>query len=231
MDQSWVLLDRRSPQYFAGVTLFLDAAFARAASINEIICPCIKCKNRESYDRKTIENHLVVKGMWSYYMNSWWKYHGESYADYRGQMELENNEGAEINGIQEFLNETFVQPTIGENVGSSSQPHIFEEPTSEAERFYKLLEDANKEVYPRCKKFKKLDAVVRLYQIKCLGGWSDNNFSWLLEYIKELLPEGECFCQFPFIKPRSSLVSYASHMRRLMLSLVTVCYFGKIDRT
>ena len=132
MDQSWVLLDRRSPEYFAGMTLFLDVVFSRVAPINDhIICPYIKCINCESYDRKTIEQHLVVKRMWSYFMNSWWKYHGESYADYMGQLKLDNNERAEINGMQEFLNETFVQPTIGENVGSSSQPHIFERPTPE----------------------------------------------------------------------------------------------------
>lgn len=84
-------------------------------------------------------------------------------------MDLGDNEGAKTDSMLEFLNETFVQPAIGENIGSSSQPHIFEGPTPEAERFYNFLEDANKELYPGCK-FKKLDAIVRLYQLKCLGG-------------------------------------------------------------
>ncbi|XP_024200193.1 uncharacterized protein LOC112203452 [Rosa chinensis] len=191
MDKSWVHLDRRSPEYYASLKVFLDGA-PKSYPGNEIVCPCTRCKNRESFDRRTVEQHLVVKGMWPFYMNTRWKEHGESYAEYRDKMELQNSGGADIEGMQEFLNETFVQPTIGENVGLSSQPHIFEGPTPEAEKFYKLLEDANKEVYPGCKKFKKLEAVVRLYQLKCLGGLSDNIFSKLLEFIKELLPEGEC---------------------------------------
>ncbi|CAB4313832.1 unnamed protein product [Prunus armeniaca] len=54
---------------------------------------------------------------------------------------------------------------IRENVGSSRHKPIFKGRTPEAERYYKLLEDVDKELYTGCKKYKKLEAVVKLYQI------------------------------------------------------------------
>ncbi|XP_071741432.1 uncharacterized protein [Rutidosis leptorrhynchoides] len=52
-----------------------------------------------------------------------------------------------------------------------------------------LLKDAEKQVYPNSK-VNKLSCVVHLYHIKCLNGWSNKSFSMLLEFLSDLLPEG-----------------------------------------
>ncbi|KAK9209724.1 hypothetical protein WN944_002092 [Citrus x changshan-huyou] len=64
-------------------------------------------------------------------------------------------------------------------------------PNHDAQTFYKLLEDAEQELYPGCKRFTKFSFIVRLFHIKCLNRLSDKAVTMLLELIKEALPEGE----------------------------------------
>ncbi|CAN6720291.1 unnamed protein product [Malus baccata var. baccata] len=79
-----------------------------------------------------------------------------------------------------------------EGVGPSTEPSIGEGRPKEVETFFRLLEEADQDLWPGCKEFKKLEAVVRLYQIKCLAGMPDKIFTTLLELIKRMLPEGDC---------------------------------------
>ena len=46
-----------------------------------------------------------------------------------------------------------------------------EEPNGEAAKFYALLNDMNEELYEGSK-FSKMSFCVRLFQLKCLGGWT-----------------------------------------------------------
>ena len=49
-------------------------------------------------------------------------------------------------------------------------------PNEDALQFMKLLEDANQP----CKHFSKLSAIVHLYHMKCLNGWTNKSFTMLL---------------------------------------------------
>ena len=48
-----------------------------------------------------------------------------------------------------------------------------DEPNVEGKTFYKLLEDVEKELYPRCLKFFILLFIVRLFHSKCIGKCND----------------------------------------------------------
>ncbi|MED6135910.1 hypothetical protein PIB30_118014 [Stylosanthes scabra] len=72
----------------------------------------------------------------------------------------------------------------------ASPSHEFEEPNEDAKGFYRLLKDAEQKLYPGCDKFTKLSCVVRLFQMKCLNGWSDVSFDSLLRLLSEILPVG-----------------------------------------
>ncbi|KAA0046966.1 putative polyprotein [Cucumis melo var. makuwa] len=52
-----------------------------------------------------------------------------------------------------------------------------------------MFDDAKKPLFPSCKRFTKLLALVRLYNLKVRFGWSDASFSELLTTISEFLPE------------------------------------------
>ncbi|RVW36288.1 hypothetical protein CK203_103040 [Vitis vinifera] len=54
--------------------------------------------------------------------------------------------------------------------------------------FGRLLEDAEKPLYPGCMKYTKLSALVKLYNLKARYGWSDKGFSELLQLLGDMLP-------------------------------------------
>ena len=44
--------------------------------------------------------------------------------------------------------------------------------------------------YSGCKGFTRLSDVLRLFNLKVRGGWTDKSFTKLLELLKEMLPKG-----------------------------------------
>ncbi|KAK5794380.1 hypothetical protein PVK06_035603 [Gossypium arboreum] len=62
-----------------------------------------------------------------------------------------------------------------------------EEPNGEAAKFYKLLNEMNEELYEKLK-FSKLSFYIRLFHLKCLGGWTRNSFMLLLEFLRDMFP-------------------------------------------
>ena len=50
------------------------------------------------------------------------------------------------------------------------------------------MNDAKKPLYPGCRKFTKLFALVKLYNPKARYGWSDKGFSELLGFLGEMFP-------------------------------------------
>ena len=62
-------------------------------------------------------------------------------------------------------------------------------PNEETSNFFKLMQDAQIELYPDCRKFTKLSFVVRLLHMKVLCGWTDKSVTMLLELLNEAFPE------------------------------------------
>jgi Zn ribbon nucleic-acid-binding protein len=71
----------------------------------------------------------------------------------------------------------------------SSQPHAINEGTSggDALKYYELLKTAKKPLHPGTK-HSKLSATVHMYNLKCIGGISNEIFYDILELISQLLP-------------------------------------------
>jgi hypothetical protein len=91
-------------------------------------------------------------------------------------------------GLHELLHEVFplVSETQSHNVREQREPH----PTENTAKFYDMLKDADDPLYEGCTKFSKLTAVVQLYHLKCMGGWSNTSFTWLLQTLVDMLPAG-----------------------------------------
>ncbi|CAI0424912.1 unnamed protein product [Linum tenue] len=62
MDKSWLSKARVSTAYRNGVESFLNFAFAKSAEGNEILCPCVKCKNMFWQTRNVVNEHLICHG-------------------------------------------------------------------------------------------------------------------------------------------------------------------------
>ncbi|KAK4253861.1 hypothetical protein QN277_010483 [Acacia crassicarpa] len=52
-----------------------------------------------------------------------------------------------------------------------------------------VCSDAKTQLYPECKKYQLLNAVLKLVNLKAHYGWSDNNFSEMFEAFKDMLPD------------------------------------------
>ena len=55
--------------------------------------------------------------------------------------------------------------------------------------FERLVSDAEKPLYKGCTKFTRLSAILKLYNLKAVNGWSDKSFTKLLALMRDMLPE------------------------------------------
>lgn len=132
--------------------------------------------------------HLLWHGFLSGYKK--WILHGELFTDDEEEVLQNHDETNTDDNMQEMLHDRFGMQHEFDNFERVPPVGEAEKPCEEAEKFYKLMEDAEKELYPGCQKFSKLSFIIRLLQIKCLGGWSDSSFTLILNLLKESFPEG-----------------------------------------
>ena len=60
---------------------------------------------------------------------------------------------------------------------------VYDSQNEDAKKFYNLVEEANQELYICCTGFSTLSFTLRLYLLKCLHGWSNEYFTYLLELL------------------------------------------------
>ncbi|KAK9073298.1 hypothetical protein SSX86_007622 [Deinandra increscens subsp. villosa] len=181
MDRSWMYHAPRYSQTFVnGVQNFLNFAFERSSVDEKITCPCIKCLNMKYQSRQSVLDHLICSGFQPEYLK--WVYHGEGTTTVSTSTTLNEEMHDLINDAFEPEGESGVE--AHDNASNNSQ-----ETNNRGSKFDYLVKEAEEKVYPNCK-YNKLSCVVHLYHLKCLNGWSDKSFTMLLEYLKDLLPEG-----------------------------------------
>ena len=174
MDKSWVgSSNRNTTEYISGIERFLDFAYANKALDSEICCPCKKCRNRYFKSRHDVFTHCILDGFHESYTN--WIYHGESS---RQTNSIQND-----NCVVAIEARDEVVEMVREAIGIESdnlyddyqgQESMTEDPegANEATKtFFKLLKDAECELYPGCAEFTKLSFVICLLLLKVTNGW------------------------------------------------------------
>ncbi|KAH7835951.1 hypothetical protein Vadar_031397 [Vaccinium darrowii] len=192
MDKSWMNLSRLDPRYLQGVIDFM--AFARKNirdGETEISCPCKKCHNFVRKKIDVVKEHLVVNGISPSY--TVWIFHGER-SQPRDQG-IENSGQGNFDGqndMEEMIRDAFGIPPIHAQDMNVDPPRAGScGPDEQTIKFFKLLKEAEQELYPGCQKFSLLSFIVRLMHIKCLGGWSNKSFTMLLKLLKDAFPAAE----------------------------------------
>lgn len=102
-----------------------------------------------------------------------WNLHGE------GEDNDSSNESDEVEMID--VEENY-------DIGGLIEDVFPDDPNIDAKKFYKLVEKADKPLYPGCEKFSNLSFVVKLMHIKCINGWSNKSLNMLLELLTEVFP-------------------------------------------
>ncbi|KAD6796350.1 hypothetical protein E3N88_07246 [Mikania micrantha] len=181
---------RTSLAFTEGVQIFLKAAEVnrRNKGNGRICCPCIICKNFKRFDDiKEIEFHLMKHGFMPRY--TCWSMHGES---------LSNRSISSINSQSDDINindSNFVDDddnSVDLNDNLSDLLHDIETNIGDDDqrKLHDLFDDAEKPLYPGCENFSKLNAVLKLFNLKSNYGWSDKSFTDLLVILHDMLPDG-----------------------------------------
>lgn len=199
-NKRWInLKDRSLPEYLKGMDDFLDFAFSGPNPPNTIRCPCCRCNNIKFKTRSEVDRHLLDFGFEPSYDN--WEYHGESSDDSSSDSDLKDADNIGYGADHERSDDaqTFNMLYDMHQSFNANRENVFDHPTSsnsneepnkEAKRFYGLVKDAEQTLYPGCKKFSKLSFIIRLFQMKCLYGWSNTSLDSLLKLLAEAFPEG-----------------------------------------
>ncbi|XP_075515440.1 uncharacterized protein LOC142550088 [Primulina tabacum] len=173
MDKELMSKDRLSREFDVGVEFFLQFSLKNAIHYDAIPCPCARCGNLRKKNVETIRAHLYCNGMdLTYYT---WIWHGE-----RSTKENSMNDNDQV---EQDEHKSFSEEPI-------DMVHcVYESYAENPSQFNKLLEDADKPLYPGCAKFTKLSAVVKLFNLKAKYSWSDKSFTDLLMLFGEMLPD------------------------------------------
>ena len=182
--------NRRLPRYEEGAKKFIEFAFSGCSADKLLRCPCRICKNNYFADQISIMEHLMLNGIWKEYRV--WDHHGESVSD--SEDSDDNMEDHDDYGLREMVNDfgNVVNANLGSFDGSS--PGLQDDmttstgPTEEASKFYRLLEEADNELYPECSTFSTLSFIVQMMNIKCLYDLSGNAMDALFTLFWKVLP-------------------------------------------
>ncbi|XP_062074808.1 uncharacterized protein LOC133778801 [Humulus lupulus] len=166
--------NRLSEEYKNGVDFFLRFCLENGGDPKFTCCPCLKCFNVTKLSFNKIKEHLFFNGIDISYKI--WYSHGEkppNIPDPPSRISKVRRNRDEVNwdSLDEMIDDA--------RYGSIVDPNKFET----------LLSDAEKLIYPDCKRFTKLSTLLRLFNLKAKHGWSDRSLTELLSFLKELLPE------------------------------------------
>ncbi|KAI5341710.1 hypothetical protein L3X38_009585 [Prunus dulcis] len=194
MSRRWIQNPNRCPdEYLDGIEEFIEFARRHNPSATRIRCPCRRCNNTFW---ETIENvgfHLVRNGMIETY--SIWNLHGEQvdHASSSNAPRVDNVEpivdpNDQVMGI---IQDAF--PFASTNINQEGEDDV---PTpidsAEFEQYEKLFKNANQELYPGCKSFSVLTAIVELMHGKIKYRMSNLCFDYFLGVFKRMLPTDNC---------------------------------------
>ncbi|KAK9289622.1 hypothetical protein L1049_007780 [Liquidambar formosana] len=186
--------NRACDAYDKGVMEFLDFAFNRIRdSDNKIRCPCINCNNMVRKTRDEVHYDLLRKGIVG--TCTTWYCHRERIGEPLIEDDDDDNDNDDEddecddmhNLIMDTHGHTMATPYVAEDLNGIET----ETPNVEAEKFYRLLTDAEQKLYPGCEKYSRLSFIIKLLHLKCLNGWSNNSISMLLEFLKDAFPEAK----------------------------------------
>ncbi|XP_057747099.1 uncharacterized protein LOC130966327 [Arachis stenosperma] len=104
-------------------------------------------------------------------------------------MDVDSDSDSEIDSHSETNSYDDMDALLNDRFRDVAQAEGIKEGMNEdAKKFYDLVEEASKELYPDCKGFSTLSFTIPLYLLKCQHGWSNASFTSLLELLKEAVP-------------------------------------------
>lgn len=188
IDRSWMYIGNRvrSDVFKAGLRKFIEFALIhqRPTRQGKLICPCKVCLNRYLKTEEEVFSHVLQKG----FVHSYdvWTFHGEVIG--RSNPVVAPNMPSTDN-MHQMLEDLF---GMGDTTNDHSTEATEEPANVDAQRFYKILKEADQPLYRGCTSHSKLSYLVALLFLKEESGWSNDSFTKLLQLIILGFPEENC---------------------------------------
>ncbi|WVZ50277.1 hypothetical protein U9M48_001548 [Paspalum notatum var. saurae] len=180
-------------EWFEKTEKFVENTRGESTTHAVIRCPCNKCGNMYSHDKRTVTLHLCKDGFVQGYKV--WDKHGESRSIVSARMEVDD--GEDVDRLDHML-----EDLRAEFVNNPEDP-----PTKEVEELFKLLQDLE---MPRT------DTqwfVTRLMGIKSKFGFSAKCYKAILDLISDVLPADHKVPK-DIYRSKKPLKARECHMRR-----------------
>jgi hypothetical protein len=161
-------------EWFAKTQMFLDHA-AALSQIDNISCPCNKCRNMTSHTKRQVTLHLCSHGFVPGYKV--WYLHKKSRLERAAEVEVDD--GEDVDRMDHMLED--LQPEL--------DPDHHDSPTLEVQKFFELLKASEEPLHGHTD-VTILEFVTRLMSIKSKFAFSINCYKDLEDLLSEVLPTG-----------------------------------------
>ncbi|PWA80504.1 transposon, En/Spm-like, Transposase-associated domain protein [Artemisia annua] len=138
MDTSCISLPRFTIEYKKGLDDFLDYIFYNEGKNGQISCPCIDCGNQTWVNRTEATTHLLCVG----FMKGYTIPHFSSKSSDAPMLDAEDDMQGLVNDAFHRFGDDTLTDDMGTQTESMSMPNL------KAKKFYTVLGEAKKPLYP-----------------------------------------------------------------------------------
>ena len=170
-------LDKASAEWQQGLTDYLDSTFGGSSKGGTTPCPCSACHSMSFRKRSDVQNHLLRKGFDESFIR-------EQESICEGSAIDDDDDVDDKAGTIELLH-SLIRGTIRGEIDE-------EQPNEMAKKFFKLLQEAKKELFPGCTEATQVSFIVKMFQMKCMFGCSNACMEYVLGLFLLILPKGHC---------------------------------------
>lgn len=188
-DRSWMYGNIDSSKFVDGVLEFCESALKHQARTGALgfYCPCVKCSNVFKVNGiELLREHVLRNGFRPEYHV--WIWYGEEGVYERNSCANHVHEQEDASEEMEYDTEDKIDDDDNDHV-DEMMDGVEDDLGQHSRVFESLTQAAQKPLYPGCKKFTKLSAVLTLFNIKSKGNWTDISFTSLLEVLSEMFPD------------------------------------------
>ena len=200
-DRSWMRLPRSSPEWLEKFPQFLDITFGGTSTGGTAACPCPRCVCMVYRPRSVVQIHLLNRGFDESFIREGERSDVVLHNEVMQPVDVEVHNDVPLPADVHVDNEA-TPPEAGvdneedapsDDCGATNLVRSLirgaihgeirdtnEQPNEHAKIFFKLLQEAEKELYPCCSDATKVSFIVQLFQLKCMYGISNRAWEGVL---------------------------------------------------
>jgi hypothetical protein len=173
-------LDQTSAEWQQGLSEYLDRAFGGSSKGGTAPCPCSQCRSTSYRKFSDVQKHLLRRGFDEGFIRE-----EESICEGSAVHDHDDDDVDDRAGTTNLIH-SLIKGTIRGEITDEEQPNEM------AQKFFNLLEEARKELYPGCTEATQVSFIVKMFQMKCMFGCSNACLEYVLALFLLVLPKGHC---------------------------------------